>query len=95
MREIVKRINLDNKGKAVGNTNNNLLIDTRAYKVEFDDSTTGISENLLAQVNEEGHCKMLLDEIIDHTQDVNAIVKEDSFTETTNGMKQRKMDTAG
>ena len=93
MREIVKRINLDNKGKAVGNTNNNLLIDTRAYKVEFDDSTTEvitaniISENLLAQVNEEGHCKMLLDEIIDHTQDVNAIVKEDAFKKITNGMK--------
>ena len=38
---------------------------------------------------------MLLDDIIYHRQDVNAIVKEDYFTETTNGMKQIKMAIAG
>ena len=54
-----------------------------------------ISENLLAQVDEEGHRQMLLYEIIDHRYDVNAIGKEDAFTKTPNGMKQRKMTTAG
>ena len=38
---------------------------------------------------------MLLDEIIYHRQDVNAILKEDTFTKTLNGMKQIKMTTAG
>ena len=35
-----------------------------------------ISENLLAQVDEEGHRQILLDEIIDHIQDVNDIGNE-------------------
>ena len=34
---------------------------------------------------------MLLDEIIDHRQYVNDIVKEDLFTKTPNGMKRRKI----
>ena len=73
--------------------NNNPLLDTRAYEVEFSDGTTEalttniIACNLLAQVDEEVHCQMLLENIIDHRQDVNAILKEDVFTETTNGMK--------
>ena len=52
--------------------NNNPLIDTRAYKVEFDDVTTEVltanitSKNLLSQVNDEGHNQMLIGEIIDH-----------------------------
>ena len=36
---------------------------------------------------------MLLYDIIDHVQDVNAIVKEDEFTKTPNGMKRRKTTT--
>ena len=38
---------------------------------------------------------MIIDEIIDHRRDVNAIGKEDVFTETTNGTKQRKTNTSG
>ena len=38
---------------------------------------------------------MLLDEIIYHRQGVNAKGKEDAFTKTSNGMKQRKMTKAG
>ena len=33
---------------------------------------------------------MRLYDIIDHVQDVNAIVKEDEFTKTPIGMKRRK-----
>ena len=78
---IVNRRKLDAEDKAVGNMNNKPLLDTRAYEVEFSDGTTKvltakiIADNLLAQVDEEGHCQMLLDEIIDHRQDVNAIGK--------------------
>ena len=93
MYKIVKVRKLDDEGKAVGNMKNNQLLDTRAYGVEFADGTTEvltaniIYENLLAQVNEGEHRKMILDEIIDHRQDVNAIGKEDAFTKTPNGMK--------
>ena len=101
MYAIVKRRKLDDEGKAVGNMNNNPLLDTIAYEVDFADDTievlTGnsIADNLLAQVDEEGHRKIILDEIIDNRQDVNSIGKEDAFTKMSNGMKQGKISTAG
>ena len=58
MHATVKRRKLNNEGKAVGNINNNPLIDTIPYEVEFDDVTTEvltitiIANNLLEQVNE-------------------------------------------
>ena len=81
--------------------NNNSLFDTRPYEVEFSDVTTEvltaniISENILVKVNEEVHHQILLDEIINHRQNCNDIGKEDAFTETTNGMNQGKITTAG
>ena len=101
MHAIVNMRKLDDEGKAVGNMNNNPLLDTRAYKVEFSDGTTevlttySIVENLSGQVNDQGHRQIFLDKIIDHRQDVNTIGKEDVFTKTLNGMEQIKMTTAG
>ena len=101
MHAIVNRHKLDDEGNAFVNINNNPLIATRAYEVEFYDGTTEfltatiIVEYILVQADEEGHRQILADEIIDHRQDVNAIVKEDAFTKTPNGMKQIKMTTSG
>ena len=101
MHAIVKRRKLDDECKAVGKMNNNPLLDTRAYEIEFADDTTEvltdniIADNILAQVDEEGNHKIILYEIIDHRQNVNAIGKEDAFTKMLNGMKRRKMSTAG
>ena len=58
---IIKRRKLDTDGNAVGTSNNNPLLDLQQYKVEFLDGTIEIltaniiAENLLAQVDEEGH----------------------------------------
>ena len=93
MHAIVKRRDMDDEGKSVGSMNNNPLLDTIAYELEFSDGMTEvitaniIAQNLLAQVDEEGNRQMLLYEITDHIQDVNYIGKEDEFTETKNGMK--------
>ena len=101
MYAIVKRRKLDDKVKVVGNMNNNPLFDTRAYEVEYADSTTEvitydiISKNLLAQVDEEGHRQMILDYIIYHIQYINAIGKKDVFAKTPNGTKGMKTTTAG
>ena len=35
MHEIVKKLKLDDEGNDDGNMNNNPLLDTRTYKVEF------------------------------------------------------------
>ena len=101
MHAIVKRRKLDDAEKAVGNMNNDPLLDTRAYKIQFADVTTEvltaniISQNLLAQVHKEGNRQMLLDEIIDHRHDVNTIGKKDACTKMPNGTKLRKMTTEG
>ena len=101
MHTIVKRRKLDDEGNDVGNMNNNPLIDTRSYEVEFADVTTEvltvtiIAKNLLAQFDEEDHLQMILNENIDLKQDVNDIGKEGVFTKTPNGMKRRKMTTSG
>ena len=58
---ILNRRKMDDEVKAVGNMNNNPLIYTIAYQVDFSDSMTEvltaniISNNILAQVDEEGH----------------------------------------
>ena len=92
MHAIVKMRKLDDEGKAVGNMNNNPLLDTRAYKIELAEGTARvltpniIANNLLAQVDEKLHLQMILDKIIDHRQDVNVTGKEDTFTKTRNEM---------
>ena len=101
MRAIVKRHKLDDEGKNIRNLNYNPLLDTIVYEVEFSDGTTEvitasiIANNMLVQVDEEVHCQMLSDDIIEHRQDVNSILKEDVFTKTTNGVKRRKRTTSG
>jgi hypothetical protein len=68
----VKRGAVDVEGKPVGRPSTNPLLDSRQYKVEFMDGETEIltaniiAENLLAQVDEEGHRQMLINEIEDH-----------------------------
>ena len=101
MHAIVKKQKVDNEGNAVGIASNNPLTDTRAYEIEFIDGTTEvitaniIAENLLAQVDEEGHRQMMLDEIIDYRKLPSAMHNDDAFTTTSNGMRRRKMTTRG
>ena len=81
--------------------NNNPFLGTIAYKVELADFTAEIitaniiSENLLAQVDEERHLQVIIYKTIYHRRDVNYIEKEDAFTVTTNGINRRKINKAG
>ena len=97
----VKRRAVDVDGRPEGVPSNNPLLDTRMYEVEFIDGSTEtiaaniIAENLLAQVDEEGHRQMLIDEIVDHRKYDTAISKEDGFYETPQGLKRRVRTTKG
>ena len=97
----VKRRKLDKDGVPIGTENKNPILDTRLYEVEFVDGTTEaitanvIAENLLAQVDAEGHRQLLLDEIIDHRTTSSAISKSNGFTTSTNGQRRRKLTTRG
>ena len=97
----VKRRAIDVDGKPVGKANNNPLMDSREYEVEYLDGYTEtlsaniIAENLLAQVDEEGHRQMMIDEIIDHRSDDTAVKKEHGYFTTTSGQQRRKWTTKG
>ena len=97
----VKRRAVDDEGKPIGVANNNPLLDSRQYEVEYLDGTTEtltanvIAENLLAQVDEEGHRQLLMDEIIDHRTDATAITIEEGTYLTERGLPRKKRTTRG
>jgi hypothetical protein len=68
--------------------------------VEFDDeeqleyATNVIAENIYAQVDAEGRRYMLMDSIIDHRKDENAVPKDDEYV-IVNGKRSRRKTTGG
>jgi hypothetical protein len=54
-----------------------------------------IAENLLAQVDEEGHRQMLIDEIEDHRITDDSIPIDQGTLPTPSGMKRRRRTTKG
>ena len=67
---VTKRLR-DADGVPIGTANENLILDSCMYEVEYQDGTTVslaanyIAENLVAQVDQEGNRHVLLDELID------------------------------
>ena len=98
---VVKRRAVDVDGIPVGVAHNNPLLDTRQYKVEYYDGTTEtlsanvIAENLLSQVDDEGHKHLMMEEIIDHHVHKNAIRKEDGYHILSSGVKRPVITTKG
>ena len=58
-------------------------------------AANAIAENLLSQVDQEGHCQLMLDKIIDHQKTPDAINIEDGTYKTAKGSVRRKMTTKG
>ena len=78
----VKRRAVDDDNRPIGRPSNNPLLDSRQYEVEYTNGTTEIlaaniiAENLLAQVDDQGHRHLMIDEIEDHRKDQDAVSKE-------------------
>ena len=59
-------------GIPIGTANDNPILDSRVYEVEFLDghkaslAANAIAENLFAQVDDEGYCTVLMQEIVNH-----------------------------
>ena len=100
-RAIVRRRLVDAEGNPTGVANNNQLLDTRQYEVEYEDGSTEIlsanllAENLLAQVDEHGHKHLLMEEITEHRSDEKAVKKQDGFYTLKSGTQRRRHTTAG
>ena len=79
--------------------NENPILDTRMYEVQYLDGektsfvVSNIAENLFAQINDDGNCQVLMDEIIGHRSHV--VKQQDIFINTKTGTKRRKETTKG
>lgn len=97
----VKRRTVDAEGIPIGTPSNNPLLDHRQYEVEYLDGETEtitaniIAENILAQVDNEGHRQLMLQEIIDHHVNDDAIPKEQGHVITKNRLRCKVMTTRG
>jgi hypothetical protein len=97
----VKRRAVVFEGRPVGRPSTNPLLDSRQYEVEYLDGETEIltaniiAENLLAQVDDEGHQQMMIEEIEDHRVLDEAIPKSEGTYDTRSGSKRRRRTTVG
>jgi hypothetical protein len=87
---IVKRRARDNDGQVYGKKNDNPILDTRTYQVEFPDGEISefaanvIAENMYAQCDPDGNQYIIMDSIVDHKTSDKAVKKCDQFI-TVNG----------
>ena len=90
----------DRDGNLVGTSNRVPILDTRLYEVEFPDgriaefSANAIAEHMYAQCDPDGNQYLLLDAIIDHQKDSNAVLNVDRYI-TVNGRQHHRKTTIG
>jgi hypothetical protein len=98
--KVTKRLK-DKDGRPIGVANDNPLLDTRMYEVEFPSSQTEafsaniIAENMFAQVDDKGHRNVLMKDIIDHRKNGRAVEADDAFITSHHGVKRRSETTVG
>ena len=89
----------DADGELKGTRNENPILDTRTYQVEFPDgevteyAANVIAENMWAQCDLEGRQHLLLDSIVDHRTDGTAVKFADRFVTVGNKKHLRKTTT--
>ena len=95
-----KRLKDDN-GNPIGRENENPIMDSCVYEIEYQDghkapvAANVIVENLFHQVNDDGLKTMVLDQVIGHRTDGSEVTDENAFIMSTNGIKHRKRTTNG
>ena len=97
---VTKRLK-DANGLPIGLANENPILDTRMYEVEYLDgermslAANNIAENLFAQIDDEGNRQVLMDKIIGHRSNEHAVKQQDTFITTKTGTKRRRETTKG
>ena len=88
-------------GTLVGTYNKVPILDTRLYEVQYADGTlaeyqtNNLLENLYEQIDDYGNQYKLLDAIIDHRKDENAVNKENGYITSHNGVQLKVITTEG
>ena len=81
----------DINGEVIGVYDNNPLLNTMVYEVEFPDgeikeyAANVIAENMYSQVDEDGHQTQIMDSLVDYRKDNTAIDKADMYVHTKSG----------
>ncbi len=97
----IKHRKRDSNGIPLGQYNDNPILDTRIYEVEFPDghhaefAANVIAENIYSQVESDGHNFSYLQDIIGHRSDDTAVQKEDGFVTLSNGHAKPVVTTQG
>ena len=97
---VTKRLK-DASGHPIGTANDNPVLDTRLYEVQYMDgyktamTANNIAENLFSQIDAEGRRYILLDEIVDIRNDGSQLKEENAFVVSANGVKRRIETTRG
>jgi len=100
-RAVVKRRAIGEDGMSLGVASSNPLENTRLYEVEFVGgdkellSANVITENLLSQIDHEGHRQLMLSEIIDHRRSQDAVHQKDAYIKSHNNNIRQRCTTKG
>ena len=98
--KVTKRLR-DADGIQIGMVNENPILYSRMYEVEYQDGTkvslaaNYIDENLFAQVDQEGNRHVLLDELIDYRVNGHEVKLQDTFIMTHTGTRRKRETTIG
>ena len=89
----------DANGLPIGLANENPILDTRMYEVQYLDgekallAANSIAENLFAQIDDDGNHQVLMDDIIGYRSNEHDVKQQDAFIVTNTGTKRRKETT--
>ena len=100
MGRVTKRLR-DADGNPIGRANENPILDTREYVVEFDDGTQAelaanvIAQSMYAQCDPDGNTYVLFDSIVDFRKNESALSKADQVAKKSDGRTYMRRSTAG
>ena len=98
----VKGRSLGDNGRVMGSYDDNPLLNSIIYDVEFPDgqikeyAANILAENMLSQVDSDGHSMLLMKGIIDHRKDAaSAVPMNDKYLVTRTGQRRLRKTTKG
>ena len=97
----VLRRSVNPEGRVIGNTNDNPLLNTLMYDVEFPDGNIKkyaaniIAENVLVNCDSEGFYSSQMSCIVDHKCDGSAVPMEQKYIKSKNGQMKLRQTTVG
>ena len=97
----IMQCSLNEDSRHVGQYDENPILNTAIYDIEFPDCTTKdygasiIAENILNQVDQDGYHSQMLEGILDHHKEDSAVSMDNKWTTTRRGNCSLQKTTVG